>query len=312
MEDIVIRKAENVDIPRLVEVRLESLGEELSSDTIMKLSTRIEGYFVERLNDDLEVFVAESKKEFVAIFCLSYLTLLPRMISDNNVSAYLSFYYIKPEYYCKSLKEKLFKEVINSAKAQKAEVFELAVPKEEIPTYARYGFAESEFFTLNLMLENIDWNNWKNKVKSVQFRKAEIQDIQVLVNMRTQFLYEVAGTENIDTETEFRLRLTEFLEQHLNGDVEAFIAEDNGEIISVCFTIYFDLIVGKLGLPVNAYTLPAHRGKGIAKALFAFAGNYAERRGTEIFETQIPKESFAFCSAFGFELTKIIPIQLRL
>lgn len=201
---------------------------------------------------------------------------------------------------------------------RQTEVFELGVPHDKIHMYKRYKFEEGEFVALHLALKDVKWSRWINSEGGINFRKATVQDISVLVDMRTQFLNEVSYKTNPDIEKKFKLSLTQFFEQHLNNTVEAFVAELNGKIVSVSFTIYFDLIRslnfmnGKMGLPVNNYTLPKYRGKNIGKALFAFSGEYAQMRGTELFEMEIPKSCVALYKEFGFEPNEVIPMQLRL
>lgn len=316
MKNINIRRAEYKDIPELVDIRLEALS--ITKTQSGLLENNIYSYFEEHLNVDLDVYIAENENGIIAIFCLSILTLLPRIVSENNKSAYLSFFYIKCKYDSQSLRKQLFKTVIDCAINRQTEVFELGAPQNKIHIYKRYKFEESEFVALHLALKDVKWSRWINDENKINIRKATVQDISVLVDMRTQFLNEVSQKANADIEKKFKLSLTQFLEQHLNNDVEAFVAELNGKIVSVSFTIYFDLIPsldlmnGKMGLPVNNYTLPKYRGKNIGKALFAFSGEYAQMCGTELFEMEIPKACVALYKEFGFEPNEVIPMQLRL
>lgn len=302
MKDIIIRKAQNVDIRSLVTI-IHDYGK-VKKDYLEK-------YINKHIDSDLEIYVAELEKEYVAVFCLSYLTLLPRLHSDNSKSSYLPFYYIKPQY--EFLQEKMFKIIIDSAKKQNAGVFELGVSNEQIPTCLRHGFEESEYTTIELELKNIEWDKWiKKETGLVQFRKAGMKDISDLVTMRTRFLYDVSCSEKCEEEKDFCLRLEKFFIQHLNNDIEAFVAEDNGDIISVCFTIYFERISCKKGIPVNAYTLPEYRGKGYAKALFAISGKYAEKQGINVFDMEVPKNAVTFYDVFGFKLSESKVVKLRL
>ena len=252
------------------------------------------------------------------MFCVSLLTLLPRISSKNNKSAYLSFYYIRHEYDTQLLQKQLYKTAIDNSSRQKAEVFELGAAQDKIHIYEKYEFKKSEFAALHLELKDVKWEKWKIDENHIKFRKATASDISVLVDMRIYFLNEVSGKSDPDMEIEYKLSLTRFLMQHLNNDVEAFVAELNGKIVSVSFTIYFDLIPGlslmhgKMGIPVNNYTLPQYRGVNIGTSLFAFSGKCAQMRDTELFEMEIPKTCVALYKEFGFVPNEKTSMQLRL
>lgn len=316
MENFKIRRATNKDVPELVNMRLQSL--QISKKQNELLEKNIFSYFENHLGEDLDVYIAENEAEIIAIFCVSYLTLLPRINSNNNKSAYLSFHYIKHEYDTQSLRKQLYKTVINNSINRKAEVFELGVAPDKTQIYQKYKFMQSEFAALHLELKDVKWEKWIINEKNINFRKATVSDISVLVDMRTFFLNEVSGKASPDIENVFKQSLTRFLLQHLNNDVEAFLAELNGKIISVTFTIYFDLvpslslISGKMGLPVNNYTLPQYRGANIGTSLFAFSGQCAQMCNTELFEMEIPKACVELYKKFGFVSNQKIPMQLRL
>lgn len=120
------------------------------------------------------------------------------------------------------------------------------------------------------------------------------------------------GKQNLEEYSSF------FLEQHLNKDVEAYVAEDKEKIIAVTYTVFFDLppndmlLYGKMGLPVNNYTLPAYRGEGIGQKLFVFACEMEQKKGVEMLEMQIPEMYVELYSKLGFALNEKVPMQFRI
>lgn len=174
----------------MVEISFKSLSIKIGEEKDLK--KEIKYYFKNHINNDLDVCVAETEQDVVAIFCLSILTLLPRINSDNNKSAYLSHYYIEPAYDNKVLRKELFQRVISYAVDRQAEVFELAIIPNKISLYEKYAFKTNEFVAIHLMLEHVKWSKWEKNMNFLNLRKASLKDIPALVNMRINFLNEVS------------------------------------------------------------------------------------------------------------------------
>ena len=106
--------------------------------------------------------------------------------------------------------------------------------------------------------------------------------------------------------------------KHLNIDVEAFVAEYAGEIVSSSFTVYYfrlphpDFPQGTAGIPINGYTKPEYRKKGLAGALLKMSAEYAKRRGVELLNMEVTKMGFSVSQEIGFEKIQYIPVQMKL
>ncbi|WP_349945602.1 GNAT family N-acetyltransferase [Lacrimispora sp. BS-2] len=322
-KNIVIRKADCFDILKLVQMSMDFLYKEQGEGQVKKyidLNLKIEAFFRKYLNNNLDVFLAELDGRIIAALGTSYLTLFPRMNSRNNKCAYLLFAYIEPLYENKELKKTLCEESMENAKKQGAEVYEIGVAEKDLLRYKALGFKASGYSAIHLMLGgNSVCDKWADKVeKNITLRKAIPSDIPQLVDIRMQFLSEVSSVEPIEKSKDFNKRLNLFLEEHFDKDMDTFVAELNGEILSMCFMLYYDkmpepgLVNGKIGIPINNYTKPQYRNKGLSKALFEVLIKHAEKRGVEMLEMEIPENAMPFYEEFGFKPMKTISVSTLL
>ena len=101
-------------------------------------------------------------------------------------------------------------------------------------------------------------------------QKAQISDIDALVDLRVRYLTEDLGRlEARDAET-IAEKLPEYFKTHLDKDLFCYIVRDGKDIVSCAFLLIIEkpmspaFINGKTGTVLNVYTLPAHRHKGYA------------------------------------------------
>ena len=79
-------------------------------------------------------------------------------------------------------------------------------------------------------------------MEEFKFRKAEKIDIEQLVDMRIEYLKEDLGEVAIYDEVQLRKNLQLFFEEHLNNDIDAFVAlcgnqQVSRHIISDCLIL---------------------------------------------------------------------------
>ena len=116
-------------------------------------------------------------------------------------------------------------------------------------------------------------------------QKAQISDIDALVDMRIRYLTEDHGRLEIQDAVTIAEKLPEYFRAHLNKDLFCYIVRDGKDIISCAFLLVVEkpmspaFINGKTGTILNVYTQPAHRHKGYAglimKELISDARNMA-------------------------------------
>lgn len=319
MKNIIIRNAVYTDIPQLVSLRMLFLCKKYGIKEVensSNLQYRTEVYFSKSINVGDEIIVAESNKDIIGFYCVSYLQLLPGMSPETERSAYLIFKYIKPEFKMESIRKKIFEYSIKCAKKKNATVYEEEVLRTELLHYQKAGFIESPFPLIRSLLSKTSKQNFmKIDEVNITFRKAEITDISELIELRIKFLTEVLGKQVISIKKELGERLKVYLEERLNNGLEAFIAENEKKIVGVIFVMYYEKLPeigdlnGKIGLPVNFYIHPCYRKTNLSRNLFNFSAQSAFEQDVKLFEMTIPKESICFFDKLGFEQMELIPIQ---
>lgn len=120
----------------------------------------------------------------------------------------------------------------------------------------------------------------------IEYRKAGQQDIEALVTIRVAFLGEVNGAEFERMKDRLFEENRRYFQQAIAEDTFiVWMALDGGEIIATTgLTLYevpptFSCANGKIGYISNVYTLPRHRGQGIASTLMEKLMAEAKTRG---------------------------------
>jgi len=321
-QNVVIRKSVSQDVPQLVLLRMEFLRKNHGTEQVNKfpeLNVKTEEFINRHINNNMNFIIAEINGEMIAVLCVFYLELLPRLASKDSKCAHMSFVYIKPQYIDEELEKSLFEYSMKNAREKGSEVFEINILEKEIAQYEAAGFIDSGYPPIQLLLGNNKWGKWSYTAKNgMNMRKAGSWDILPLIDLRVQYLCEVSDIKTVKNRGDFESRVKTYLDEHLNNDLEAFVAEIDGEIISVFFMIYFDqipepgLVNGKTGVPINRYTRPEYRCDGLSEDLFVFAARDAENCGVEMLEMEVPKDTLPFYEKFGFEPMKTIPVQISL
>jgi len=108
---------------------------------------------------------------------------------------------------------------------------------------------------------------------SIKYRKANSNDIKLLVNYRIEFLKEVHNY-NPDKEIELRKKLEEYVTRCINKNtLHAWIADYGDITIGMGWMLvrdqpgHFYLLDGKIGLILNIYTIPTYRRNGISSQI---------------------------------------------
>ena len=122
----------------------------------------------------------------------------------------------------------------------------------------------------------------ENAMDDIIFRKAAIQDIPALIELRILQLLEEGAEPVIDLHNP----LLDYYERHMaDGSFISWVAEIYGKIIAVSgmsFTEkppYYTNPTGKIGLLSSMYTLKAFRRKGLSKKLLHAVMNEANAYG---------------------------------
>lgn len=111
----------------------------------------------------------------------------------------------------------------------------------------------------------------KGRCVSMVIRKATVEDVEQLVEVRRQFQETVKGTRG----SEFFAQAVEgYLRKHVPlGTCVVWLAEDNGEIVSCAMLALVEELPvlgnlsGRVGFLHNVYTNPRYRRQGLAQQI---------------------------------------------
>ena len=101
-------------------------------------------------------------------------------------------------------------------------------------------------------------------------QKAQISDIDALVDLRIQYITEDHGQLEIQDAATIAEKLPEYFKTHLGKDLFCYILRDGKYIVSCAFLLIIEkpmspaFINGKTGTVLNVDTRPAYRHKGYA------------------------------------------------
>ncbi len=141
------------------------------------------------------------------------------------------------------------------------------------------------------------------------FEKANINDISVLVELRTEYLLEDYGKISEDRLTVITDNLNSYFREHLNKDLLVFICRDTDRIVSCCFLCVSEkpsnptFINGKTGTILNVYTKPEYRKKGIAGKLLKMLLAESEKSGLDFVELKATDSGYHLYKSVGFNDT---------
>ncbi len=141
--------------------------------------------------------------------------------------------------------------------------------------------------------------------ENMEIRQVKLSDIDMLVDNRLEF---VSSIRNITNRDEFRMRTREYLQKHLEDDLLlAFIATDNGLIVSSCILCIYETLPvpsclnGRAGLLLNVYTLKAYRYQGLACSLLTKLIEEAKGLGVGKILLEYTDDGYPLYKKMGFE-----------
>lgn len=141
----------------------------------------------------------------------------------------------------------------------------------------------------------------------VHIEKADINDIEQLVGLRTAYLLEDYGDVPQEKLAEISEKLPNYFRRHLNKDCFVYAAKSENEIVSCCFLIVAEkpsnpsFINGVVGTVMNVYTKPANRRKGLAGRLMKMLLEDSEKMGLDFVELKATDMGYSLYRSLGFE-----------
>lgn len=156
--------------------------------------------------------------------------------------------------------------------------------------------------------------------KEIVFRRAEADDVRVLVDLRVRFLKELRNhPENYETAVVRESLLKYFTAAILSEDFVAWVAEHDGKIVATSGmvvwqkpAIYCRLESGKVGYLLNFYTIPDARRRGIATRLLNELIGEAKSMGLSYLHLHASKDAEPIYRRAGFVEPGMPELRLRL
>ena len=107
----------------------------------------------------------------------------------------------------------------------------------------------------------------------MKVEKAGIDDIDTLVEMRLDYLYEDNGSLSEHDIRSIRKDLPDYFKAHMNRDLSVFVIREDRSIVSCAFLLIVEkpmspaFINGRTGTVLNVYTYPSYRRRGCARMI---------------------------------------------
>lgn len=156
--------------------------------------------------------------------------------------------------------------------------------------------------------------------KEVVYRRARVDDVRVLVDLRVRFLKELRShPEDYETKVVRDSLLKYFTVAIPSGDFVAWVAEYGGKIIATSGMVvwqkpamYGGVESGKLGYLLNFYTIPEARGRGISSRLLNELIGEAKSMGLRYLHLHASKDGEPIYRRAGFVEPKMPELEFRL
>ena len=120
----------------------------------------------------------------------------------------------------------------------------------------------------------------------ITYRKATVDDIETLANLRSYFLMEYEGFDSEELRVKVEEAVTSYLRKAMPlNEFASWVAVDGEKIVGtsgLSFSVMPPIstsLEGKAAYVMNMYTLPEYRRQGLAQKLFELIVNEAKERG---------------------------------
>ena len=143
----------------------------------------------------------------------------------------------------------------------------------------------------------------------VKYRKADEEDIELLIQLRVDFLTELSCDQKAQVIEKFKADLRKYLTTSLkDGSYVSFIAEEGEKTVRVGGIVIrtrpgsFINPSGKEGYILNMYTIPESRKKGICTEILNLLIREGKKNGITLFELHATKNGEPLYQKNGFQI----------
>ena len=140
----------------------------------------------------------------------------------------------------------------------------------------------------------------------MEIRRATVQDIDLLIAMRTAFITQEHPDLSGEQIEAMVSKLQEYYPRHLNRDFWAYFAVTDGQAAAVAYLLVQErpantrLPSGIIATILNVYTVPAFRRRGLASALLREVMEDARQFGASVIELLASEMGRSVYEKLGF------------
>jgi len=144
------------------------------------------------------------------------------------------------------------------------------------------------------------------KCEIMNYRKATIEDVDLLVKLRLDYLIADKGNLTEDEKTDIIKQLYEYLPRHINKDLFVLLVEENGLCIATAFLLIIEkpanpsFITGKTALFLNVLTYPECRNRGVATKILKTLIEEAKQMNVSYIELSATEDGKNIYEKLGF------------
>lgn len=140
----------------------------------------------------------------------------------------------------------------------------------------------------------------------MEAKKARLEDIEILVELRLAYLTEDHGGLSGQEAGAIRRQLPGYFEAHLGKDLFCYLLRDGENVAACAFLLVTEkpmspaFINGKTGTVLNVYTRPAFRRRGYGKAVMQALMADARAKELCVVELKATDAGYPLYQALGF------------
>ena len=147
-------------------------------------------------------------------------------------------------------------------------------------------------------------------MKLMNIRTAKVDDIDILIKIRIDFIIDDRGDLSVVEEIAIRKQLATYFAKHINHDFIAVLAETDNQVVSTAFLAISEkpanptFITGKTGTLLNVFTYPQYRRKGLATKVISQIIDEARKMGLSTIDLSATKNGKPLYEKLGFNEPK--------
>ena len=142
---------------------------------------------------------------------------------------------------------------------------------------------------------------------SILYCEATKEDINELIRMRIAYMIDDFGSITEEERKGMETQLPDYFARKLGTELIAFIAKDEGKIVSAAYLHIIEmpansvLLNGLYGEVLSVYTEPNYRGQGICTKLIKNLVEYGRRIGLGRIDLSATDEGYPIYARIGFK-----------